>query len=178
MSLSRRAWQSRRIVDRIEKALKRKLPAYLPPSGMGKAIAYGLNHYERLRRFLQEGRIEIDNNLTGNRFRPNAIGRRNCLFIGHPEAGQRSAVLYTIMASCRRLGINPREYLRDALERLPSLTRQQAALLTPEGKIREVQSASDLAKRAAKRAAGLAKVVAAGVRDAQRTTGSAPPHGV
>jgi len=134
---ARRAGHSRRIVDRIEKALKRKLPAYLPRSGMGKAIAYALNHYERLRRFLDEGRIEIDNNLTENRFRPNAIGKRNYLFIGHPEAGQRSAVLYTIMASCRRLGINPREYLRDVLERLPSLTRQQAALLTPEGWLAE-----------------------------------------
>ena len=67
----------------------------------------------------------------GAAIRPTAIGKRNWLFIGHPDAGERSAILYTILANCRRLGINPREYLLDVLTRLPSLTNQQTRELTP-----------------------------------------------
>lgn len=48
------------------------------------------------------------------------MGKKNFLFIGHPEAGQRSAEIYSILGSCRRHGINPAEYLRDVLERLPT----------------------------------------------------------
>lgn len=53
-----------------------------------------------------------------NAIRPCAIGRRNWLFVGHPDAGDRPAVLYSLMASCRLHGINPLDYLRDVLTRL------------------------------------------------------------
>ena len=64
---------------------------------------------------LRDGRFEIDNNLVENDVRPSAVGRRRWLFIGHPQAGWRSAVIYTIIQSCRRRGINPQEYLTDVL---------------------------------------------------------------
>jgi len=96
-------------------------PKYLPKSSMGKAISYFLNDYEALIGYLRDGRFEIDNNLVENSIRPAAVGRRRWLFIGHPDAGWRSAVIYSIVTSCRRRSINPQEYLTDILERLPSV---------------------------------------------------------
>ena len=70
-------------------------------------------------------------NLTENAIRPSAVGKKNWLFIGHPEAGWRSAVLYTILVSCRRRGIDTWEYLRDVFARLPSATNQQIQDFVP-----------------------------------------------
>ena len=61
------------------------------------------------------------------------MGKKNFLFIGHPEAGQRSAVIYSVLGSCRRHGINPAEYLRDVLERLPQAKTSEISTLTPSG---------------------------------------------
>jgi hypothetical protein len=63
--------------------------------------------------------LEIDNNLIENAIRPSAIGKKNFLFIGHPEAGERSAVIYTLLGSCRRHDVNPFDYLNDLFTRLP-----------------------------------------------------------
>jgi transposase len=94
-------------------------PKFLPKSTMGSAIRYFLNEYDALTGYLNDGRFEIDNNLIENAIRPTAVGRRRWLFIGHPNAGWRSAVIYSIIVSCRRRGINPQEYLTDVLRRLP-----------------------------------------------------------
>jgi transposase len=96
-------------------------PTLLPKSTMGKAINYFLDEYDALVGYLRDGRFEIDNNLIENSIRPTAVGRRRWLFIGHPHAGWRSAVIYSLLASCRRRGINPETYLTDVLRRLPSL---------------------------------------------------------
>ena len=76
--------------------------------------------------------LEIDNNLVENAIRPTAIGKKNWLFIGDADAGERSAILYTIIESCRRRGIDPFAYLRDVLTRLPSMTNWQVKEITPE----------------------------------------------
>lgn len=94
-------------------------PLLLPQSTFGKAVNYFINEYEALKGYLRNGRFEIDNNLVENSIRPTAVGRRRWLFIGHPDAGWRSAVIYSILVSCRRRGINPQEYLTDVLGRLP-----------------------------------------------------------
>jgi len=54
-----------------------------------------------LNQFITDGTLEIDNNLIENSIRPSALGKRNWLFVGHPEAGERSAVIYTLLGSCR-----------------------------------------------------------------------------
>jgi transposase len=121
----------------IWRSLKRRAeqikaqPRFLPQSTLGKAVTYFLNEYTPLVGYLRDGRFQIDNNLVENDVRPSAIGRRRWLFIGHPDAGWRSAVIYTIIQSCRRRGINPQEYLTDVLGRLPSLTTSQIADLLP-----------------------------------------------
>ena len=103
----------------------------LPQSSLGKAVNYFLNEYTAAVGYLREGRFMIDNNLCENDVRPSAVGRRRWLFIGHPDAGWRSAVIYTIIQSCRRRGINPQEYLTDVLSRLPSMTNHQVEQLLP-----------------------------------------------
>jgi transposase len=94
-------------------------PKFLPKSTIGNAIRYFLDEYDALTGYVRDGSYEIDNNLVENSIRPSAIGKRRWLFIGHPQAGWRSAVIYSIIVSCRRRGINPQEYLTDVLRRLP-----------------------------------------------------------
>ncbi len=95
-------------------------PKLLPKSTLGQAVNYFLNDYDALVGYLKDGRFEIDNNLVENDIRPAAVGRKRWLFIGHPDAGWRSAVIYSILGSCRRRRLNPHEYLTDVLGRLPS----------------------------------------------------------
>ena len=129
-----RAAQSRPILERIGKAM-RLLQAsrrHLPQSNMGKAFSYALGQWGELSVFLGHGKVEIDNNLVENAIRPTAIGKKNWLFIGEAAAGERGTILYTIVENCRRLGVDPCEYLRDILTLLPRATNRQIPDLTPQ----------------------------------------------
>jgi transposase len=126
-----RSAESALVLARIGKMLKLKTTRHRPTSGMGGAIAYTLSLWPQLLCFRDDGQLEIDNNGVENAIRPTAVGKKNWLFVGHPEAGDRSAILYTLLENCKRLGINPREYLCDVLSRLPAMTNRQTASLTP-----------------------------------------------
>lgn len=128
-----RSSASRMIMARLQRALVRLKTArrFLPQSLMGKAIDYALAQWSSLLLFLEDGRIEIDNNLVENAIRPTAVGKKNWLFIGDAAAGDRSAIIYTVIESCRRHGIDPFAYLRDIFSRLPSATNWQVKELTP-----------------------------------------------
>ena len=73
----------------------------------------------------------IDSNLIENAIRPSAPGKKNWSFVGHPEAGKRSAVIYTLLGSCRRHGLNPFDYLKDVFTRLPSAKITEIKQFTP-----------------------------------------------
>jgi hypothetical protein len=104
----------------------------LPQSLLGKACSYLLNHWEVLVAHQNHSFTRIDNNLVENAIRPSAIGKKNWLFIGHPAAGQRSAIIYSLVVSCQRHGKDPLAYLSDVLARLPALTnRDDLTPLTP-----------------------------------------------
>jgi transposase len=122
---------SRMVVERCYRALHLLRPGYLPQSPMGQAISYALNQWPTLEGFLDHGEVEIDNNLVENAIRPTALGKKNWLFFGSEEAGQRSAVIYTLIENCRRHGVEPYTYLKDVLERLPRTTNQEVGQLTP-----------------------------------------------
>lgn len=107
-------------------------PQLLPNSSLGKALSYLINEYQALIGYLESGTYLIDNNLVENSVRVPAVGRRRWLFIGHPDAGWRSAVIYSLIVSCRRRGINPQDYLTDVLRRLPGLNITQIDQLLPE----------------------------------------------
>ena len=129
-----RAAQSRPVITRLQRALigLKASRRHLPQSLLGQAIDYALSQWQPLGIYLEDGRIEIDNNGVENAIRPTAIGKKNWLFIGEAQAGQRSAILYTIIESCRRRGLDPHAYLRDVLTRLPSMTNWQIKDVTPE----------------------------------------------
>jgi transposase len=129
-----RASLSRPVLTRIYRALMRLKAShrYLPQSAMGKAISYALNQWSALQAWLEDGRLEIDNNLVENAIRPTAVGKKNWLFVGDAAAGERGAVIYTVIEACRRRGIDPFEYLRDVFTRLPSMTNWQVKDITPE----------------------------------------------
>ena len=126
-----RQLQSQPILQRLHAALNKLRPKHLPQSALGKAITYTLNQWPQLCAFVQDGRVEIDNNLVENAIRPTAIGKKNWMFIGAADAGQRGAILYTIVESCRRRGIDPLAYLRDVLTRLPSMKASEIKDNTP-----------------------------------------------
>ena len=130
---ARRAAQSAPIVERIHRLLTRlKLRGrFLPSSALGQAIDHALAVWPSLLVYLGDGRVEIDNNLVENSIRPTAIGKKNWLFVGEADAGQTAAIIYTVIECCRRRGIDPYEYLRDVLTRLPSMTNRQVKDITP-----------------------------------------------
>jgi len=127
-----RASQSAMIYRRLERAFHKLAARLLPASAMGKAVSYALSNWWGLKPWMENGQIEIDNNLVENAIRPTAIGKKNWLFMGSAHAGQTGAILFTIIENCRRLGINPFDYLRDVLDRIPSMTNHQIDELTPE----------------------------------------------
>jgi len=98
----------------------------LPKSRLGLACQYLLNQWDALVAHLQHGQTRIDNNAAENTIRPTKLGMKNWLFIGHPDAGERSAILYSLVISCKRHGKDPLAYLRDLLTRLPRLTNQDS----------------------------------------------------
>ena len=126
-----RAWQSQPVLERLRRAMERVRQGTLPQGLLGQAIDYALKRWEALTRYVSEGTLEIDNNLIENAIRPSAVGKKNWLFIGHPEAGERSAVIYTLLGSCRRHGINPFDYLADLFTRLPAAKITEIHQFTP-----------------------------------------------
>jgi len=128
-----RASQSGPMVERLQRALVRLKATgrYLPQSLLGQAIEYTLGLWPTLEVYLTDGRVELDNNLVENAIRPTAIGKKNWLFIGDANAGERSAILYTLVENCRRRGIDPYAYLKDVLTRLPNMTNRQIHTVIP-----------------------------------------------
>lgn len=92
----------------------------LPKSPMGQAIDYCLSNWTALTRYTENGELAIDNNAAENALRPVAVGRKNWLFAGSDEGGRTGATLMSLVASCKRHGVDPFAYLRDVLTRLPA----------------------------------------------------------
>jgi transposase len=117
------------ILDRIETYLDELSPRVLPKSALGKALTYARNQRAALRRYVTDGRLTIDNNVSERTLRLQAIGRKNWEFLGSEEAGPRAAVLFTILAGAKRHRLEPWAYLRDVLLRLSAGETDLEALL-------------------------------------------------
>jgi hypothetical protein len=113
-----RASKANLVLDKIEAYLAGLAPRALPKSSLAKAVTYARNQWEALRRYTEDGRLTIDNNVSERTLRHQAIGRKNWLFLGSEAAGPRAAVLYTILAGAKRHRIEPWAYVRDLLLRL------------------------------------------------------------
>jgi transposase len=115
-----RAAEAEPVLDRIAARLAELENRALPKSALGKAVGYALNQWQALRRYTEDGRLSIDNNVSERTLRHQAIGRKNWLFLGSEQAGPRAAVLFTILAGAKRHRIEPWAYLRELLLRLHS----------------------------------------------------------
>jgi len=115
----------------IKAKLEAQRPHHLPQSLTGKAVSYALDRWDGLTMYVGNGEMEIDNNLVENAIRPSAIGKKNWLFFGSESGGWQNAVMYTVVQNCKMHGINPEEYLKDVLGRLPHIKADEARELTP-----------------------------------------------
>jgi transposase len=106
------------VLDRIDSRLEELKKRALPKSALAKAVWYASNQWQALRRYTEDGRLSIDNNVSERTLRHQAIGRKNWLFLGSGQAGPRAAVLFTILAGAKRHRIEPWTYLRELLLRL------------------------------------------------------------
>jgi len=107
----------------ILESIKTKLDAYaadisIPNNEFRTAVNYMVNQWPGLKECFEHGHIRLDTNLTESKFRPTKIGEKNWMFIGHPDAGQKSAVAYTLLNCCRIHQVDPQAYLNDVLEKL------------------------------------------------------------
>lgn len=87
-------------------------------SALGQALGYFVNQREALVRYLDDARLEIDNNIAENAIRAVALGRKNFLFAGADVGGERAAAFYSLIGTCKLNGVNPEEYLTDILRRI------------------------------------------------------------
>jgi transposase len=96
-------------------------PHVLPKSPIGAAFRYTLNQWEALGRYCEDGDLAIDNNVSERTVKPAALGRKNWLFVASETGGRRAAVLFGLVASAKRNGVEPYAWLRDLFTRLPLL---------------------------------------------------------
>lgn len=119
------------IMENLEKYLLEKRNHVVPKSSIGMAISYALNFWLRLKVYLNDPCILIDNNLIENTIRPVAIGRKNYLFAGSHEAAQRAAMIYSFLGTCKLNNVEPSEWLNNVLEKIPDYKVQNLKELIP-----------------------------------------------
>lgn len=120
------------ILDDIRAWLDAESPQMLPKSPIGEAVQYIMNQWEALGRYVEDGDLEIDNNVAERALRAVAIGRKNWLFAGSDRGGQAAAVLYSVVQSAKRHGLDPFTYLRDVFLRLPTQPHKDLHALLPD----------------------------------------------
>jgi len=102
-----------------------------PNSATAKAIDYSLKRWAALTRYAETGDLPIDNNLIENSIRPIALGKKNWLFAGSERAGQRAAVIQTLLGTAKLNGLDPSAWLKDTLEKLPTWPNSRIDELLP-----------------------------------------------
>ena len=120
------------IIKEFEKWLIENCTQVLPKSLIGKAILYTYNIYPRLARYVLDGRYKIDNNGAENGVRALALGRKNFMFCGNNESAERTAIIYSLLGTCKLAGINPMAWLTDVLTRLPDHSVLRLKELLPQ----------------------------------------------
>jgi transposase len=135
LSPPERQWLRQQRAPPLLAALRERLEEHLPkvpPKGaLAEAIGYTLNHWTALTRYLEDGRLEIDNNAVVRAIRPVAQGRGNWLFVASARGGHAAAALYSLIESAKANDHNPYAYLRDVLMRLPVTKAKDIDALLP-----------------------------------------------
>lgn len=123
--------QAKNILKRFYRWLIKYQPAAPPKSPLGQAMQYALNHWKALNNYLRDGILDIDNNRAERAIKPVVIGRKNYLFAGSHLGAENAAVIYSLIETCKALDINPFDYLKDVLERLPTTLAKNISDLFP-----------------------------------------------
>jgi len=110
---------SRPIMEAMRLWMETEGLKYSESSLIGKAITYAYTRWDNMMRYLDDGRLLLDNNLAENEIRPITLGRKNYLFCGNHEAAQNMAVVCSLLATCRNHDVNPRDYLNDVISQMP-----------------------------------------------------------
>ncbi len=116
------------ILDAFQGWLEANYKTVLPKSRMGEAIKYTYSLYPRLRRYITDGVLLIDNNLAENAIRPIALSRKNFLFCGNHQAAGQAAIILTLMGCCKEAGVNPRDWLNDVISKMPYYIQEKKNL--------------------------------------------------
>jgi transposase len=133
---ARHAWReehSRPLLAQIDAERARLATTVLPKSPVGDGLRYLTNQWDALQRFVEDGRLAIDNNRAENQLRIVALGRKNWLFAGSFEGARRAALLYSLVQSCKLVDVPPFVYLKDVLLRVATHPQRLIHQLTPKG---------------------------------------------
>ena len=113
--------KSKPIVLALKTWLDEQLARVSAKSVIAEAIRYGLNHWDGLTRFLEDGRIELDTNIVERGMRPIALNRKNALFAGHDQGAENWAAIASLVETCKLHGVDPQAYFADVLTKLVNL---------------------------------------------------------
>ncbi len=120
---SKRLELSKPIMDAMKVWMETEGVKYSESSQIGKAITYAYTRWDNMMRYLEDGRLLLDNNLAENEIRPITLGRKNYLFCGNHEAAGNMAVICSLLATCREHDVNPRLYLNSIIADMPYQTK-------------------------------------------------------
>ena len=135
------------ILKAIGEWLEAQQGRVLPKSPVGEAVTYAVNQWKALNRYVEDGDLAIDNNAAENALRGIAIGRKNYLFVGSDGGGRAAAVLYSLVQSAKRNGVEPYQYLRDLLLRVTTHPNKQIHQFLPDHWKREILPTLDPPRR-------------------------------
>jgi len=121
------------LLARIDTVCQGLARTVLPKSPLGDAVRYLTNQWAALQRYVEDGRLAIDNNRAENQLRVVAVGRKNWLFAGSLEGARRAALLYSLVQSCKLVHVTPFDYLKDVLLRVATHPHARIGELTPKG---------------------------------------------
>ena len=126
-----RQQRAKPIADELHRWLTDQRQHLAKADATAKAIDYALSNWRALMCYLDNGDVPIDNNAAENAVRPLVVGRKNWLFVGSQQAGERAAVVMSLIESAKLNGHDPWAYLKDVFERLPTLKQRDLAQLLP-----------------------------------------------
>lgn len=125
------------ILEEYKKWLDKEIKRTLPKSKLGQALKYSINQWPKLTRFIDDGKLDIDNNLAERAIKPFVIGRKNWLFSKSPKGATASGVIYSILETAKANKVKPFHYLTYLFEKLPNIDlkdRSQLDALLPWAK--------------------------------------------
>lgn len=129
--LAMRRRQSKPLIKKLRRKVISLQGKYPPTNGLMKAVAYTLNHWIPLTRFLKNGALDIDNNSCERAIKSFVLTRKNFLFVGSDRGGRAAAILLSFIATCVRLDIDPVEYFTDVFARINNMKVSDLPTLVP-----------------------------------------------